>query len=54
MALGKEPWEVYVVKADVGTLGKSAEAPRMPAAPPTSRPSSPTEAKAAVGCACGS
>ncbi|MFF7211541.1 ArsI/CadI family heavy metal resistance metalloenzyme [Streptomyces sp. NPDC008238] len=22
---GKEPWEVYVVKADAGTLGKSAE-----------------------------
>ncbi|MFF3641906.1 ArsI/CadI family heavy metal resistance metalloenzyme [Streptomyces sp. NPDC002564] len=24
---GKEPWEVYVVKADADTLGKSAESP---------------------------
>ncbi len=23
---GKEPWEVYLVKADADTLGKSAEA----------------------------
>ncbi|MFF3835925.1 hypothetical protein ACFYXX_34765 [Streptomyces sp. NPDC002458] len=51
---GKEPWEVYVVKADAGTFGKSAEVPRTPAAPPTSRPSSPAEARAAAGCACGS
>ncbi|MES4908842.1 MULTISPECIES: ArsI/CadI family heavy metal resistance metalloenzyme [unclassified Streptomyces] len=42
---GKEPWEVYVVKADADTLGKSAEgAPdaccgTTASAPPTSRPS---------------
>ncbi|GII61025.1 glyoxalase [Sphaerisporangium krabiense] len=29
---GREPWEVYVVKADAGTLGRSA-APGDPAAP---------------------
>lgn len=43
---------MYVVKADAGTFGKSAEAPRTPAAPPTRRPSSPAEAKPAAGCTC--
>ncbi|MGP3690694.1 ArsI/CadI family heavy metal resistance metalloenzyme [Streptomyces sp. IBSNAI002] len=60
---GKEPWEVYVVKADADTLGKSADsapdaccgttARRTPdgqAADPTR---TPAEAKAAAGCACG-
>jgi len=52
---GKEPWEVYVVKADAGQLGKSAALdgdaccngefdPDAAAAP----------APAAAGCACGS
>ncbi|MFG3229054.1 ArsI/CadI family heavy metal resistance metalloenzyme [Kitasatospora sp. NPDC048194] len=64
---GKEPWEVYVVKADADTLGKSADsapqaccgttACRTPdqqaLAPARSQPPSPTGAKAAV-CACGS
>ncbi|MFC5746644.1 ArsI/CadI family heavy metal resistance metalloenzyme [Actinomadura rugatobispora] len=36
---GKEPWEVYVVKADADTLGKTAQ--------------SPAEAISAAGCACG-
>ncbi|MER7584341.1 ArsI/CadI family heavy metal resistance metalloenzyme [Kitasatospora sp. NPDC097691] len=61
---GKEPWEVYVVKADADTLGKSAEgapdaccgttaccSPDEEALDPTR---SPAEAKAAAGCACGS
>lgn len=60
---GKEPWEVYVVKADADTLGKSDAAPEAccgttacctpdeQAVDPTQ---SPTEAKAAAGCACGS
>ncbi|GGO84159.1 ArsI/CadI family heavy metal resistance metalloenzyme [Wenjunlia tyrosinilytica] len=59
---GKEPWEVYVVKADAGTLGKSAEGapdaccgttacctPDEQALDPTR---TPAEAKAAAGCAC--
>ncbi|MEV0415161.1 ArsI/CadI family heavy metal resistance metalloenzyme [Streptomyces sp. NPDC050448] len=61
---GKEPWEVYVVKADADTLGKSAETapeaccgttacctPDEQAADPSR---TPAEAKAAAGCACGS
>ncbi|WP_406424028.1 VOC family protein [Streptomyces sp. NBC_00873] len=61
---GKEPWEVYVVKADADTLGKSAvdapEAscgttacctPDKQAADPAQ---TPAEAKAAAGCVCGS
>ncbi|GII82101.1 glyoxalase [Sphaerisporangium siamense] len=30
---GREPWEVYVVKADADTLGKSAQFSSAPAAP---------------------
>ncbi|MQS15949.1 glyoxalase/bleomycin resistance/dioxygenase family protein [Streptomyces kaniharaensis] len=61
---GKEPWEVYVVKADADTLGKSADSapdaccgttacctPDEQAIDPAQ---SPAEAKAAAGCACGS
>ncbi|MEU6366453.1 ArsI/CadI family heavy metal resistance metalloenzyme [Streptomyces sp. NPDC046931] len=61
---GKEPWEVYVVKADADTLGKSADSapeaccgttacctPDEEALDPAQ---SPAEAKAAAGCACGS
>ncbi|MEV7414908.1 ArsI/CadI family heavy metal resistance metalloenzyme [Streptomyces sp. NPDC089919] len=63
-APGKEPWEVYVVKADADTLGKSAEGtpdaccgttacctPDEQAVDPAR---TPAEAKAAAGCACGS
>ncbi|WP_331738137.1 ArsI/CadI family heavy metal resistance metalloenzyme [Streptomyces sp. NBC_01276] len=56
---GREPWEVYVVKADAATLGKSADsAPRAccdPAdgqSPDAAR--TPAAAEAAAGCACGS
>jgi catechol 2,3-dioxygenase-like lactoylglutathione lyase family enzyme len=63
---GKEPWEVYVVKADADTLGKSeipgAEGesccgttacctPDEKAVDPAQ---TPAEAKAAAGCACAS
>ncbi|GAA1910700.1 ArsI/CadI family heavy metal resistance metalloenzyme [Streptantibioticus ferralitis] len=62
---GKEPWEVYVVKADADTLGKSAtpgaegDACRGTTASCTSEEQSvdPTrtveQAKAAAGCTCG-
>ena len=58
---GKEPWEVYVVKADAATLEKAGTAPDAccgttacctpdeQAVDPTS---TPAEAKAAAGCAC--
>ncbi|WP_030673883.1 ArsI/CadI family heavy metal resistance metalloenzyme [Streptomyces cellulosae] len=59
---GKEPWEVYVVKADAGTLGKSADTtpeaccgttacctPDEQAFDPTQ---TPAEARTAAGCAC--
>ncbi|MGY3205402.1 ArsI/CadI family heavy metal resistance metalloenzyme [Streptomyces sp. TE5632] len=62
---GREPWEVYVVKADADTLGKSAVStpeaccgttaccttPGEQAADPAQ---TPAEAKAAAGCSCGS
>ncbi|MFD7588308.1 ArsI/CadI family heavy metal resistance metalloenzyme [Kitasatospora sp. NPDC059811] len=44
---GKEPWEVYVVKADADTLGKSADAAPQGCC-------TGTEEAAAVDCACGS
>ncbi|WP_405821358.1 ArsI/CadI family heavy metal resistance metalloenzyme [Streptomyces sp. NBC_00838] len=48
---GKEPWEVYVVKADADSLGKSA-APN--AGSESCCTSEPAEAEpAAAGCACG-
>ncbi|MFF5128918.1 ArsI/CadI family heavy metal resistance metalloenzyme [Streptomyces syringium] len=59
---GREPWEVYVVKADADTLTKSAEStpdaccgttacctPDERALDPAQ---TPAEAKAAAGCAC--
>ncbi|QMU74530.1 glyoxalase/bleomycin resistance/dioxygenase family protein [Streptacidiphilus sp. PB12-B1b] len=59
---GREPWEVYVVKADADTLGTSADSapeaccgttacctPDEQALNPTR---TPAEAKAAAGCAC--
>jgi catechol 2,3-dioxygenase-like lactoylglutathione lyase family enzyme len=58
---GKEPWEVYVVKADADTLQKADTAPDAccgttacctpdeQAVDPTQ---APAEAKAAAGCAC--
>jgi catechol 2,3-dioxygenase-like lactoylglutathione lyase family enzyme len=61
---GKEPWEVYAVKADADTLGKSADTtpeaccgatacctPDEQAVDPAQ---TPAEAKAAAGCACAS
>ncbi|MCO6004000.1 VOC family protein [Actinoallomurus purpureus] len=62
---GQEPWEVYVVKADAGTLGKSA-APAADGAccgttaccTPDEKALDPAqttaEAKAAAGCGCSS
>ncbi|GAA2812438.1 ArsI/CadI family heavy metal resistance metalloenzyme [Kitasatospora aburaviensis] len=60
---GKEPWEVYVVKADAETLGKNADgAPETccgttacctPDEQALDPARSPAEAKAAAGCACG-
>ncbi|WP_330334451.1 VOC family protein [Streptomyces sp. NBC_00536] len=44
---GKEPWEVYVVKADADTLGKSADS-----APQTC--CGTTASRTPAGCACGS
>ncbi|MEU7426326.1 ArsI/CadI family heavy metal resistance metalloenzyme [Streptomyces sp. NPDC040750] len=61
---GKEPWEVYVVKADADTLGKSAEgdpdaccgttACRTPDEQAVDPDQMPAGAQAAAGCACGS
>jgi hypothetical protein len=61
---GKEPWEVYVVKADADTLGKSADsAPEAccgttacctPDEQAVDPDQTPAEAKAAAGCACAS
>ncbi|MFF1497574.1 ArsI/CadI family heavy metal resistance metalloenzyme [Streptomyces sp. NPDC058304] len=60
---GQEPWEVYVVKADADTLGKSAAAPDAccgttacctPEEQVLDPAQSAAEAKAAPGCACGS
>ncbi|GHG74294.1 ArsI/CadI family heavy metal resistance metalloenzyme [Streptomyces griseocarneus] len=61
---GREPWEVYVVKADADTLSKSADntpdaccgttsccTPDEQAIDPDR---TPAEAKAAAGCSCGS
>ncbi|MGW3912108.1 ArsI/CadI family heavy metal resistance metalloenzyme [Streptomyces sp. NPDC005070] len=49
---GKEPWEVYVVKADAGTLGKSATPATTGDGCCTSQV--PEEsAPATAGCACG-
>ncbi|MGV9942889.1 ArsI/CadI family heavy metal resistance metalloenzyme [Streptomyces sp. NPDC003401] len=64
---GKEPWEVYVVKADADTLGKSADgapdaccgttARRTPderAAAPAQTPAEAEGEAEAAGCGCGS
>ncbi|MFF4321405.1 ArsI/CadI family heavy metal resistance metalloenzyme [Streptomyces sp. NPDC001568] len=53
---GKEPWEVYVVKADSDTLGKSADSTPQACCATDDRPADPSriEAEAVVGCACGS
>ncbi|MEU9003375.1 ArsI/CadI family heavy metal resistance metalloenzyme [Streptomyces sp. NPDC048551] len=45
---GKEPWEVYVVKADAGTLGKSA------GSVPQACCGATAPGEQAAGCACGS
>ncbi|UNZ18160.1 ArsI/CadI family heavy metal resistance metalloenzyme [Streptomyces sp. 891-h] len=49
---GKEPWEVYVVKADADALGKSADPNLTGNGCCTSQASEATPE--AVGCACGS
>ncbi|WP_432160755.1 ArsI/CadI family heavy metal resistance metalloenzyme [Streptomyces sp. NRRL F-5630] len=49
---GKEPWEVYVVKADADTLGKSADPNVTGDACCSSEPTA--EATPAAACACGS
>ncbi|MFF9128330.1 ArsI/CadI family heavy metal resistance metalloenzyme [Streptomyces sp. NPDC014889] len=60
---GKEPWEVYVVKADADTLEKAGAAPETcggttacctPDEQAVDPAQTPTETKAAAGCACGS
>lgn len=52
---GKEPWEVYVVKADAATLGKSADPSPTGDGCCTGGFAEETEeaAPAAAGCACG-
>jgi hypothetical protein len=48
---GQEPWEVYTVKADAGTLGKSQDGLPEAAACCTDSAQRPNEgAKAAGGC----
>ncbi|MFD7613681.1 ArsI/CadI family heavy metal resistance metalloenzyme [Streptomyces sp. NPDC059828] len=60
---GREPWEVYVVKADADTLEKAETSPDAccgttacctPHEQPVDPARTPAEAKAAAGCACGS
>ncbi len=63
---GKEPWEVYVVKADADTLGRSADGapsaccttgaqlPDPTRSPAEAAVEAPVEAKVATACACGS
>ncbi|MEU6236864.1 ArsI/CadI family heavy metal resistance metalloenzyme [Kitasatospora sp. NPDC047058] len=60
---GKEPWEVYVVKADADTLAKADGTPDAccgttacctPDEQALDPARTPAEAKAAAGCACGS
>ncbi|WP_340373833.1 ArsI/CadI family heavy metal resistance metalloenzyme [Streptomyces sp. SS7] len=60
---GKEPWEVYVVKADADTLERADAAPDAccgttacctPAEQALDPAQSPAEAKAAAGCGCAS
>ncbi|MGW5093340.1 ArsI/CadI family heavy metal resistance metalloenzyme [Streptomyces nodosus] len=48
---GKESWEVYVVKADADTLGKSADSNATGAGCCTTQTTQP--ASASTGCSCG-
>ncbi|MFF1398840.1 ArsI/CadI family heavy metal resistance metalloenzyme [Streptomyces sp. NPDC058287] len=48
---GQEPWEVYVVKADSGTLGKSAQPDANGEGCCTGQPEA--EGATAAACACG-
>ncbi|MGC5015745.1 hypothetical protein ACLQ2R_33710 [Streptosporangium sp. DT93] len=52
---GAEPWEVYVVKADADTLGRSAAAGQDPAASCACGPADeqPGETKAPAGAGAG-
>ncbi|MEU9165651.1 ArsI/CadI family heavy metal resistance metalloenzyme [Streptomyces sp. NPDC048424] len=56
---GKEPWEVYVVKADADTLGKSADSAPDACCGTAGEQAAglaqaPAEANTAAGCVCGS
>lgn len=46
---GKEPWEVYVVKADADTLGEGADGTPQECCGTTAR----TTARTTTGCTCG-
>ena len=48
---GREPWEVYVVKADADTLGKSADGAAQACCTATTGPAE--AATAGAGCSCG-
>jgi Glyoxalase/Bleomycin resistance protein/Dioxygenase superfamily. len=50
---GREPWEVYVVKADADTLQKNTTACCTPGEQGVDPARTPVEAKAASGCCCG-
>ncbi|MFF8930949.1 ArsI/CadI family heavy metal resistance metalloenzyme [Streptomyces longwoodensis] len=50
---GKEPWEVYVVKADANTLGASADPDTTTSDGCCTSRTTTEEAPAAAGCACG-
>jgi catechol 2,3-dioxygenase-like lactoylglutathione lyase family enzyme len=50
---GKEPWEVYVVKADADTLGKSTDGTSQTCCTGDQHDPASREANAAAGCTCG-
>ncbi|WP_420034396.1 ArsI/CadI family heavy metal resistance metalloenzyme [Streptomyces sp. cg28] len=50
---GKEPWEVYVVKADADTLGKSAQAERGGDGCCATETPASEATKAPASCSCG-
>ncbi|PWI07796.1 glyoxalase/bleomycin resistance/dioxygenase family protein [Streptomyces sp. NWU339] len=54
---GREPWEVYTVKADADTLGRSARTTPTPEAccgATDEQAVDPARAEATAGCSCGS
>lgn len=50
---GQEPWEVYVVKADADTLGKSSDPDATGDGCCTGRTTEAEAEPAAAGCSCG-